>query len=189
LPEFEVNISDGKGKTTSVQAKGPAANTLIGMKIGDEVAGDVFGLPKQVLKITGGSDKSGLPMIPWLPGGAKRQIYVRKKDTREKRWVRGNTITEEVVQVNMVVVGENKPTDGSGARRGSSALLRRDDRVNNGDGRIRGVGSFEQVAGGSARPERWRSWARRSRENHPGSGVDWCLDWEAQRGDEEGYDH
>ena len=139
MPEFEVNISDGKGKTTSVQAKGPAANTLIGMKIGDEVAGDVFGLPKQVLKITGGSDKSGFPMIPWLPGGAKRQIYVRKKDTREKRWVRGNTITEEVVQVNMVVVGENKPTDGSGARRGSSALLRRDDRVNNGDGRIRGL--------------------------------------------------
>lgn len=108
MPEFKVNIADGKGKTTAVEAKGPAANTLIGMKIGDEVAGDVFGLPKQVLKITGGSDKSGFPMIPWLPGGAKKQIYVKTKSGREKKWVRGNTITEDVVQVNMVVVSEKE---------------------------------------------------------------------------------
>jgi len=106
LPEFKVNISDEKGKTTSVDAKGPAANTLIGMRIGEELAGDLFGLPKRVLKITGGSDKSGFPMIPWLQGGAKKQIYIHKKSTRQKKWVRGNTITEDVVQVNMALIQE-----------------------------------------------------------------------------------
>ncbi|MGC8601086.1 MAG: S6e family ribosomal protein [Thermoprotei archaeon] len=108
MPEFKVNISDGKGKTTTVEAKGQAANTLIGMKIGDELAGDLFGLPKQILRITGGSDKSGFPMIPWLQGGVKKQIYVKKKGGREKKWVRGNTITEDVVQVNMAIVEEQE---------------------------------------------------------------------------------
>ncbi len=101
-------MSDESGKTKSVKAEGALANNLIGLRVGDEIPGDALDFKGATLKITGGSDKSGFPMIPWLQGGAKKQIYIKKKGGREKKWVRGNMITEDVVQVNMAVVAEQE---------------------------------------------------------------------------------
>lgn len=85
---------------------------LYGLKIGDEIEGGIVGLPGVVLRITGGSDYSGAPMIPTLPGPGKRYLllsgppgYRPKEDgVRRRKLVRGNTISEATVQVNTVII-------------------------------------------------------------------------------------
>jgi len=69
-------------------------------------------LSELTLKITGGSDDSGFPMRPDLPGGAKRRLLLSgppgyhppEKGMRKRVTVRGNTITEDIVQINTVIV-------------------------------------------------------------------------------------
>ena len=113
MPEFKVVVSDPTTrKSKQVEVKGEEAQRLIGLKIGDVFDGEIVGLPGKKLKITGGSDRSGFPMRPDLPGGAKRRILIsqppgfhpREKGERRRKTVRGNTITEEIVQINAVIV-------------------------------------------------------------------------------------
>lgn len=108
-------VSDPKtGKSKQVEVKGEDARKLIGLRIGDVFAGEIVGLPGKKLKITGGSDRSGFPMRPDLPGGALRRILAsgppgfrpREKGVRKRRTVRGNTVTEDIVQINAVIVEE-----------------------------------------------------------------------------------
>jgi len=115
MPEFKVVVSDPKtGKAQQVEVKGSRAEALIGLKIGDVFDGSVIGLPGKKLMITGGSGRSGEPMRPDLPGGAKRRLLLSeppgyhppKKGMRKRKLVRGNTITEEVVQINTKIVEE-----------------------------------------------------------------------------------
>ena len=113
MPEFKLVISDPRnGRTKTVTVSDPASFSLIGLKIGDAVIGDQLGLPGVTLKITGGSDSAGFPMIPYLPGGRKYRILMSgrpgfrrvDKGLRRRKTVRGNTVTEDIVQINMVVV-------------------------------------------------------------------------------------
>lgn len=118
VPEFKLVISDPKsGRAKQITIGDPESYALIGLKIGDEIDGSSIGLPGLRLKITGGSDKAGFPMIPYLPGGRKYRILLsgppgfrpKEKGLRRRKMVRGNVITEDIVQVNMVVVeGELK---------------------------------------------------------------------------------
>jgi len=86
-------------------------STLIGMKIGEVFDGSVIGIPYK-LKITGGSDNSGFPMRPDVQGAAKRAILLsgppgfwpKEDGERRRKTVRGNTISPEIVQVNVVIV-------------------------------------------------------------------------------------
>ena len=118
VPEFKLVISDPKsGRAKQITIGDPESYALIGLKIGDEIDGSSIGLPGLRLKITGGSDKAGFPMIPYLPGGRKYRILLsgppgfrpKEKGLRRRKMVRGNVITEDIVQVNMIVVeGELK---------------------------------------------------------------------------------
>lgn len=118
MPEFKLVISDPKsGRAKQITIGDPESYALIGLKIGDEIDGSSIGLPGLRLKITGGSDKAGFPMIPYLPGGRKYRILLsgppgfrpKEKGLRRRKMVRGNVITEDIVQVNMIVVeGELK---------------------------------------------------------------------------------
>ncbi len=112
MPEFKVVVSDPKtGKAETVEVKGDMAMRLIGRKIGDVIDGAIVGKPGLKLRITGGSGKAGEPMLPFLPGGAKRRLLLsgppgfhpEKKGVRKRKLVRGNTITDEIVQINMVI--------------------------------------------------------------------------------------
>lgn len=93
---------------------GDNARRLIGLKIGDVFDGAIVGKEGIKLRITGGSGISGEPMRPDLPGGAKRRLLLsgppgfhpREKGERRRKLVRGNVITEEVVQINTVIVYE-----------------------------------------------------------------------------------
>ncbi|MDD1764794.1 MAG: 30S ribosomal protein S6e [Candidatus Methanomethyliaceae archaeon] len=109
------NPSDGQSKTVTVADA--QAQSLIGLQIGDSVNGEAFGFSGQELVITGGSDKSGIPIRGDIPGGGKRKILLsgtpgfhpKESGARKRKFVRGNMITEDIVQINAVVkkVGES----------------------------------------------------------------------------------
>jgi len=115
MPEFKLVVSDPKtGKAKQIEVKGTKAQALIGLNIGDIVDGGLIGMPNVKLMITGGSGISGEPMRADLPGGAKRRLLLSgppgyhppKKGMRKRKLVRGNTITEDIVQINMKIVYE-----------------------------------------------------------------------------------
>ncbi len=113
MAEFKINISDrktGKSKQFSSTSK-----ELIGKKIGEKVKGDILGIEElkgYELVITGGTDNAGFPMRPDLEGMGRKKILTGKgigmrqepeKGYRRRKTVAANTITEEIVQVNMVI--------------------------------------------------------------------------------------
>jgi small subunit ribosomal protein S6e len=117
LPEFKLVISDPKtGKAQQVTVSDMRANALIGLKIGDVIDGSLFNYQNVKLMITGGSDKSGFPMHPHLQGGGKYRILVsngfgfhsKKRGLRKRKLFRGNTITEDIVQINMKILYPEK---------------------------------------------------------------------------------
>ncbi|MEF8847894.1 MAG: 30S ribosomal protein S6e [Candidatus Thermoplasmatota archaeon] len=121
MVEFKVVINDPKnGKAYNVDIGGHHANSLIGKKIGDEVDGIFVELPGYKLEVTGGSDKDGFIMREDLPGRGRRRILLSKskgfkpkqKGMRRKKTVRGNTISQDIVQINMKVTKHSsKPID------------------------------------------------------------------------------
>ncbi|OYT37942.1 MAG: 30S ribosomal protein S6e, partial [Desulfurococcales archaeon ex4484_58] len=70
------------------------------------------GLKNVQLEIRGGSDNSGFPMRPDIPGGVKKRVLLssppgfhpREKGERRRKTVRGNTITDDIVQINTVII-------------------------------------------------------------------------------------
>ncbi len=113
MPEFKVVISDPKsGKAEQVEVKGEQAARLVGLKIGDIIDGSLVGKPGVKLKIRGGSGRAGEPMRPDVHGGVKKYVLLsgppgfhpREKGERRRKLVRGNVITEDIVQINTVIV-------------------------------------------------------------------------------------
>ena len=118
MAEFKVVIADVKtGKTYNRDVGGQNANALIGKKIGDEIDGNFVDLPFFKLKITGGSDKDGFPMRPNIHGGVRVGailsegvgFHSTRKGERKRKTLRGNVITDSIVQINMKVL--EKPKD------------------------------------------------------------------------------
>jgi small subunit ribosomal protein S6e len=112
MVEFKTVISDPKsGRTYQWEVTGHRANSLVGKRIGDEVDGIFVGLPGYKLVVTGGSDKQGFPMRREVPGPRRRKILItegvgfhpKDKGVRSRKSIRGNTISPEIVQVNMSI--------------------------------------------------------------------------------------
>ena len=112
MVEFKVVVNDTKnGKSHQVQVSGHHANSLIGKKIGDEVDGIFISLPGYKLQITGGTDKDGFAMRADLPGMGRRRLLLsegkgfkaRENGMRKKKSVKGNTVNQDIVQINMKV--------------------------------------------------------------------------------------
>jgi len=69
MVDFKIILSDpDTGRSYKIDATGPAAGALIGKRIGDEIDGGVFGLAGYTIKITGGTDRTGIPARRDLPG-------------------------------------------------------------------------------------------------------------------------
>jgi small subunit ribosomal protein S6e len=120
MVEFKVVVNNGKGKSYPVTVTGHHANSLIGKKIGDEIDGIYVSLPGYKLRITGGTDKDGVPMREDVPGAIRRRLLLsfskgykpKEHGKREKKSVRGNTIGADIVQINMRVIKEGaQPID------------------------------------------------------------------------------
>ncbi len=119
MAKFKVIISDPQtGTSKVVELEEARAVPFIGRKIGETMDGAVVDLPAHKLQIKGGSDKDGVPMKPNVHGGVRRKIVLskgigfngNKKGERKRKAVRGNTITDEIVQINVKIVEQpNKP--------------------------------------------------------------------------------
>ncbi len=107
MANFKLTISDKKGKSQTRELKDNEANALLGLKIGQETDAAIVGLDGK-LKITGGSDKSGVPMRADIHGGSRKYVLLTKgvglqdatKGERIRKLIRGNTISEETYQIN-----------------------------------------------------------------------------------------
>ncbi|UCE36635.1 MAG: 30S ribosomal protein S6e [Thermoplasmata archaeon] len=112
MVEFKTVISDPRsGKTYQWDVTGHHANSLVGKRIGDEVDGIFVSLPGYKLVVTGGSDKDGFPMRKEVPGPRRKKVLItesvgfhpKDKGVRKRVTVRGNTISPDIVQVNMKI--------------------------------------------------------------------------------------
>jgi len=124
MATFKLVISNPKnGIARQVEITGEEAEKLVGKRIGEVIPASELGLnlteifgeeiPGDVrLKITGGTDKDGFPMRPDVHGPRRVKILVSKgpgfrpkeKGERRKKTVRGNTISPEIVQINLKLV-------------------------------------------------------------------------------------
>ena len=117
MAKFKVIVSDPEaGKSRVVELEGTRAVPLVGRRLGEVVDGTVVGISGQKLQITGGSDKDGFPMRPNIHGGVRVNVILsesvgfhpHREGERRRKTIRGNVITEEIVQVNMKVVEKPK---------------------------------------------------------------------------------
>ncbi|MFB1006261.1 MAG: S6e family ribosomal protein [Nitrosopumilus sp.] len=113
MANFKLTISDIKGKSLSKELKDSDANPLLGLQLGNETDATVVGLTGK-LKLTGGSDKSGVPMRNDVHGAARKRVLLSKGvglpdakiGDRARKLIRGNTISEEIYQINCKFDGE-----------------------------------------------------------------------------------
>ncbi len=113
MTTFKFVISDPETRRSyQLEIEQSKAMTLVGKKIGDEFDGNIIGLPGYTLKITGGSDKDGFPMVPSVQGPGRKRVLLskppgfhpKKKGERRRKTVRGNTISLDIVQINCKVI-------------------------------------------------------------------------------------
>ena len=115
MPGFKIVISDpNTGKSITKEIKDKSAQTLMGMKIGQEIDATIVEIDG-TLKISGGSDKVGFPMRSDVGGTAKNRVLLpngvgfhsKIKGQKKRKLVRGNTISEDIYQVNTILVKGN----------------------------------------------------------------------------------
>ena len=116
---FRIVISDPK--TKKAWQKDIDAPALIGKKIGEKVDGSLIGLGGFSLQVTGGSDKEGFPMRVDLDGTSRKKVLLTKgvgfsgtkkirkvkykvKGMKKRKYIRGNTISDSIMQVNLKVL-------------------------------------------------------------------------------------
>ena len=117
MTRFKVIVSDPEvGTSKIVELEEARAAPFIGRKIGEAVDGAVVDLPAHKLQITGGSDRDGVPMRANVHGGVRRNVVLsggvgfnpHDKGERRRKTVRGNVITDEIVQINTKIIEKPK---------------------------------------------------------------------------------
>jgi small subunit ribosomal protein S6e len=117
LAKFKIIISDpDSGTSKTVELEETRTVPLIGRRVGEVLDGAVVGLSGHKVRITGGSDKDGFPMKPNVHGGVRRKVVLgggvgfnpRDEGQRRRKMVRGNVITDEIVQINMKIMEKPK---------------------------------------------------------------------------------
>ncbi len=113
LANFKLTISDIKGKSITKELKDNDASPLLGLQLGNETDAAIVGLSGK-LKLTGGSDKSGVPMRNDIHGAVRKYVLLSKgvglqaaeTGQRIRKLMRGNTVSEEIYQINCRFDGE-----------------------------------------------------------------------------------
>lgn len=117
MAKFKIIVSDPEiGKSKFVEVEESQAIPLIGRKLGEVIDGAAVKFSGHKLKITGGSDRDGFPMRPNIHGGVRVGAILSEgvgfhssgKGDRKRKTVRGNVITESIVQINMKIVEKPK---------------------------------------------------------------------------------
>jgi small subunit ribosomal protein S6e len=105
-------ISDATGKSCQAEVPKDHESLFIGKKIGDSVEIGPLGAAGYTVKVTGGSDSAGFPMRNDVSGPRRMPVLLaqgpgynpQKAGERQKRYVRGNLISDEIMQINCTVV-------------------------------------------------------------------------------------
>lgn len=106
-------ISDPKnGMSHQVEIPKESEARFVGLKIGQTIDAGFAGAPGYKLEVTGGSDKEGFPMRKDIPGPRRGKFLLSAppgfkpsdKGQRMRKTVRGNTLSDEIMQVNAKVV-------------------------------------------------------------------------------------
>jgi small subunit ribosomal protein S6e len=121
MAKFKVIVSDPQTGTSKVlELEEARAAPFIGRRIGEVLDGAAVDMPATKVQITGGSDKDGVPMKPNVHGGVRRKVVLgggvgfkaKKGGERRRKAVRGNILTDEIVQINMKLVEQpSKPKE------------------------------------------------------------------------------
>jgi len=120
MAKFKIIVGDPEtGKSQSLEVEGARAVPLVGRKLGEVVDGSVVGMGGHKIQITGGSDKDGFPMRPNIHGGVRASVVLSEgvgfhppgRGERRRKTLRGNVITEEIVQINMKIVEKPKKAE------------------------------------------------------------------------------
>lgn len=118
---FRFVVSSGK-ESRQVERE-QATCPVMGKKVGETFAADFLGLDGYTLKITGGSDKAGVPMRSDIEGPGRKELVLTKgigfsgklrgrkkkrkakphEGVRKRKIVRGNTVSADTVQINCSV--------------------------------------------------------------------------------------
>ncbi|MFB6143784.1 MAG: 30S ribosomal protein S6e [Candidatus Nanohaloarchaea archaeon] len=109
---MKITVGDKEGSTHQIELED--SSRLAGKKIGEEFDGGIVGLNGYKLEITGGSDKSGIPMRRSIEGTIRRRVLIEEgqgvrdteEGTRKRKSVRGDTVSEDIEQLNTRVVEE-----------------------------------------------------------------------------------
>ncbi len=113
MAKFQLIVSDPKSKTSKAASlEGTKAQALVGKSIGEEIDGKLLGVGNVKLRITGGTDKDGVPMRFDIQGAARKRAILsggvgyKPSDSgeRQRKLLRGRVISEETLQVNSVIV-------------------------------------------------------------------------------------
>ena len=113
MAKFKVIVSDPQAGTSKVvELEEARAAPFIGRRVGETIDGAIVDLPAYKVQILGGSDKDGVPIRGNVHGGVRRNVVLsggagfspKKKGERKRKTVRGSTITDEIVQINMKIV-------------------------------------------------------------------------------------
>lgn len=121
MANFKLTVSDTAGKSVTKELRDNEATSLIGLKVGSETDASVVGLSGKIT-ITGGSDKSGVPIRGDVHGGARKYVLLSKgvglqkaeRGQRVRKLVRGNQVSEEIYQINCRYDGR-LPAEGASA--------------------------------------------------------------------------
>jgi small subunit ribosomal protein S6e len=108
---MRIVISEPSGKSYQFELPKDKEANIIGKKVGDELDGNLVGAAGYTLELTGGSDGSGFPMREEVHGSAKKSILTSdgvgfnagRSGERRRKYVRGNSFSAEIVQVNTKV--------------------------------------------------------------------------------------
>jgi small subunit ribosomal protein S6e len=115
----EIKLAIGSNTEKKVfkhKVEGADSEKLFGKKIGEKFRGEIIGLNGYELEITGGTDNAGFPMRKDVDGPARKKIILTKglgfnskiKGQRKRRSIRGNTISEDIAQINCKVIKAGK---------------------------------------------------------------------------------
>ena len=112
---FKLVISEGE-KSHQLEVDAAQTKNLTGLKIGDEIDASIVGLNGYKLKITGGSDKNGFPMKKDVEGPRRIRSLLsggtgfkpNRDGQRRRKTVRGNTVSDDIVQISAVVAQKGK---------------------------------------------------------------------------------
>ncbi|MCX6641998.1 MAG: 30S ribosomal protein S6e [Candidatus Bathyarchaeota archaeon] len=106
-------ISDpSTGKSQKFELQDAMMRPIAGKTIGEVIDGTFAGLQGYKLKITGGTDKDGVPMRPDVHGSGKSHIILSggvgfhptSEGARKRKVVRGNAVSSEIKFLSLAVI-------------------------------------------------------------------------------------